>query len=414
MRVHIIGGGIIGLSAAWYLRKEGFEVTVIDAQDLKEGTSHGNAGMIVPSHFIPLAAPGVIAKGIKWMFSRKSPFYIKPRLSLELVEWLWTFYRSCSHAHVERAMPVLRDYNLWSRQLYSELASHPEFRFCFEQKGILMLFKEAKTEAEEFELADQAAELGLEAQKLSAAATQALEPGLRLDVRGSVYFPGDAHLYPNLLIRQLTTALKSQGVEFLTGAAVTDFDTVNGKISRLQLSTGQVVPIEKVVLAAGSWSAGLMKKLGLKLLLQDGKGYSVTLSSPEKRPGIPALLSEAKVAVTPMGDDLRIGGTLEISNFSPQVDRLRFQGIMESLPRYYPELNSGWQDLSKVWHGYRPCSPDGLPYMGFSKKHDNLLVATGHAMMGLSLGPATGRMVADLMIGKQPEVKLDLFDPARF
>jgi len=414
MRVHIIGGGIIGLSSAWFLRKEGFEVTVVDARDLQEGTSHGNAGMIVPSHFIPLAAPGVIAKGIKWMFSPKSPFYIKPRLSLELLEWLWTFYRSCSAAHVERSMPVLRDYNLWSKQLYRELAAQPEFEFCFEQKGILMLFKEAKTEAEEFELADQAAELGLEAQKLSAEATRALEPGLKLDVRGSVYFPGDAHLYPNLLIRQLTAALKDQGVEFLTGATVTDFNAQNGKITHLKLSDGQQIPTTRVVLAAGSWSAGLMKKLGLKLLLQDGKGYSVTLSSPDKRPGIPSLLSEAKVAVTPMGDDLRIGGTLEISNFSPKVDRLRFQGIMESLPRYYPELHPEWQDLSKVWHGYRPCSPDGLPYMGFSKKYDNLLLATGHAMMGLSLGPATGKMVADLMAGKQPAVKVDLFDPARF
>ena len=414
MRVHIIGGGIIGLSSAWFLRKEGFEVTVVDARDLQEGTSHGNAGMIVPSHFIPLAAPGVIAKGIKWMFSPKSPFYIKPRLSLELLEWLWTFYRSCSPSHVERSMPVLRDYNLWSKQLYRELAAQPEFEFCFEQKGILMLFKEAKTEAEEFELADQAAELGLEAQKLSAEATQSLEPGLKLDVRGSVYFPGDAHLYPNLLIRQLTAALKDQGVEFLTGATVTDFNAQNGKITQLNLSNGQRIPTTRVVLAAGSWSAGLMKKLGLKLLLQDGKGYSVTLASPDKRPGIPSLLSEAKVAVTPMGDDLRIGGTLEISNFSPQVDRLRFQGIMESLPRYYPELHPGWQDLSKVWHGYRPCSPDGLPYMGFSKKYDNLLLATGHAMMGLSLGPATGKMVADLMAGRQPAVKVDLFDPARF
>ena len=311
-------------------------------------------------------------------------------------------------------MPVLRDYNLWSKQLYRELAAQPEFEFCFEQKGILMLFKEAKTEAEEFELADQAAELGLEAQKLSAEATQALEPGLKLDVRGSVYFPGDAHLYPNLLIRQLTAALKDQGVEFLTGATVTDFNAQNGKITQLNLSNGQRIPTTRVVLAAGSWSAGLMKKLGLKLLLQDGKGYSVTLASPDKRPGIPSLLSEAKVAVTPMGDDLRIGGTLEISNFSPQVDRLRFQGIMESLPRYYPELHPGWQDLSKVWHGYRPCSPDGLPYMGFSKKYDNLLLATGHAMMGLSLGPATGKMVADLMAGRQPAVKVDLFDPARF
>lgn len=150
------------------------------------------------------------------------------------------------------------------------------------------------------------------------------------------------------------------------------------------------------------------------MLLQDGKGYSVTLESPEKRPGIPALLIEGKVAVTPMGDDLRIGGTLEISNLSPKVNPLRFQGIMENIPKYYPELNPGQQDLSKVWHGYRPCSPDGLPYVGFSDKYSNLAIATGHAMMGLSLGPATGKLVANLFAGKSPGLDISLFKPGRF
>lgn len=414
MHIHIIGGGIIGLSSAWYLRQEGFDVTVIDRSDLREGTSHGNAGMIVPSHFMPLAAPGVIAQGIRWMFSAKSPFYIKPRINLELLEWLWTFYRSCSPENVERAMPVLRDYNAWSKQLYRELAADPQFGFCFEQKGILMLFREGKTEHEEFELADQAMELGIEARKLSATEVQALEPGIKLDVRGAVHYPGDAHLYPNLLISQLTKALKEQGVQFITGASVLDLRTQNGKVTDILLDDGRVLPAEKIVMAAGSWTARLLKKVGIKMLLQDGKGYSVTLKSPEKRPGIPALLIEGKVAVTPMGDDLRIGGTLEISNLSPKVNPLRFQGIMENIPRYYPELNPWQQDLSKVWHGFRPCSPDGLPYIGFSDKYSNLLIATGHAMMGLSLGPATGKLVANLFAGKDPGLDISIFKPGRF
>lgn len=414
MHIHIIGGGIIGLSSAWYLRQEGFDVTVIDESDLQEGTSHGNAGMIVPSHFMPLAAPGVIAQGIKWMFNAKSPFYIKPRLDLELLQWLWTFYRSCSHKHVEQSMTVLRDYNKWSKELYRELATQPEFAFAFEQKGILMLFKSAKAEAEEFELAEQAEALGIETNRLSAAEVQALEPGIKVDVRGAVHYPGDAHLYPNLLIRQLIAALKEKGVQFVTGSRVTDFNTQNGKISNILLDNGQIMPVDKILLAAGSWSARLLKRIGIKMLLQDGKGYSVTLPSPEKRPSIPALLIEDKVAVTPMGKDLRIGGTLEISNLSPKINPLRFQGIMESIPRYYPELHPDQKDLSKVWHGYRPCSPDGMPYVGFAEKYSNLCIATGHAMMGLSLGPATGKMVANLFTGAKMPMDISKLSPERF
>ncbi len=414
MTIHIIGGGIIGLCTAWYLRQEGYEVVVIDQTDLTDGTSHGNAGMIVPSHFMPLATPGVIAKGMRWMFNSKSPFFIKPRLSLDLLQWLWQFYRSCSAQKVQEAIPLLRDYNEWSKQLYKELAATENFQFCFEEKGLLMLFKNTKAEKEEKAIAEQAHELGIDAQVLSATEVQQLESDIGLDILGGIYYPGDAHLYPNLFMQQMAQQLRYQGVQFLTGQAVTQFKTNKGGISQLVLSNQQKIAVEKVLLATGSWSAKLLKPLGLKMLLQDGKGYSITLSKPPLRPSIPTILTEAKVAITPMGTDLRIGGTLEISNFSSRINQSRLTGILESIPHYYPNLKIETPNLKEVWHGFRPCTPDGLPYIGYSPKYNNLLLATGHAMMGMSLGPATGKLLAQIIADKKTSLPIDAFRVERF
>lgn len=414
MQVHIIGGGIIGLSTAWYLEQAGYEVTVIDATNLQDGTSHGNAGMIVPSHFVPLAAPGVIAQGLRWMLDSKSPFYVKPRLSLELAQWLWQFYRSCTAKNVAQAVPVLKAYNEWSKQLYQEFAQDPKFDFCFEKKGLLMLYRDAATGHEEQEMAEQAAALGMEVEVLDAAGVKKLETGTEVDVLGGVYYPGDAHLYPNLFIQQLYEQLQAKGVQFIMGRTLQDFKTNKEGVSGLLLDDGQQVPCQKVVLAAGSWTAQLARKIGVKILLQDGKGYSTTVHQPTERPSIPTILTEAKVAITPMGEDLRIGGTLEISNLSSKINQARLQGIMESLPKYYPNLKVDFPKLETVWYGFRPCSPDGLPYMGFSQKYPNLFIATGHAMMGMSMGPASGKLVAQMMSGQKPEVPVGLFAVDRF
>lgn len=414
MHIHIIGGGIIGLSTAWYLEEAGYEVTVIDATNLQEGTSHGNAGMIVPSHFMPLAAPGVIAQGLRWMLNNKSPFYVKPRLNLDLAQWLWRFYRSCTPENVAQAIPVLKAYNEWSKHLYQEFAQHPKFDFCFEKKGLLMLYRDAAVGHEEREMAEQAAELGMEVESLDAEAVQKLETGTKVDVLGGVYYPGDAHLYPNLFIQQLYRELRAKGVHFLTGRTVQDFRTDQKGVSELLLDDGQQIACQQVVLAAGSWTAQLAKKIGVKILLQDGKGYSTTVRQPVERPSIPTILTEAKVAITPMGEDLRIGGTLEISNLSTRINQARLEGIMESLPKYYPNLEVDFPKLETVWYGFRPCTPDGLPYMGFSQKHPNLFIATGHAMMGMSMGPASGKLVAQMISGKSTEIPVDLFEVERF
>ena len=413
MSIHIIGGGIIGLCSAWYLRQAGFEVTIVDQTKLIEGCSHGNAGMIVPSHFVPLASPGVIAKGMRWLFDTKSPFFIKPRVHPELLQWLWQFWKSCSKQHVAQVAPVLYAYNEWSRVLYKEFSEKEGFQFCFEEKGLLMLSRTEKAHKEEIKLAEKAHNLGMETYILSASEAADMQ-GVELDVVGGVFYPNDAHFYPNLFMQQLIQQLQQQGVKFITGKAVINFEESKGKISNLVLEDGQKMAVQHVIVAAGSWSAKVLKKLGLKILIQDGKGYSITLPKPAIRPTIPTILGEAKVAITPMGEDLRIGGTLEISNLSSTINRNRLMGILESMPRYFPEIRVDTPDLKTVWHGFRPCSPDGLPYIGHAKSYSNLTIATGHAMMGMSLGPATGKLIAEIMQGQKTSIPTDLFMPERF
>ncbi len=414
MKISIIGGGIIGLCSAYYLNAAGMEVEVIDKSDLSEGCSFGNAGMIVPSHFVPMATPGVIAKGIRWMFNSKSPFYIKPRMSLELGQWLLQFYKSCNKTKVKKAIPALRDLSLWSKKLYQDLAQNEALDFNYEEEGLIMLFKNKKTQKEEIETAEKANEIGIEAKVLSEAEVKNYETGTKTDTIGAVFYPGDAHLYPNVLMSQLITYLKKRGVQFRGNTEVSGFDYDAGKVNAIKTISGEKIKIEHLVIAGGSWTPRVLKFLGIKMLLQDGKGYSITLKNQGARPKIPSILTEAKVAITPMGNDLRIGGTLEISNLSSKVNKNRVAGIVESVPDYYPDIQPSVPEEKMIWHGFRPCTPDGLPYVGNSKKYKNLTIASGHAMMGLSLGPATGQLVSEIIQNKKTSVGIELFDPHRF
>lgn len=412
--VHIVGGGIIGLCSAWYLVKAGCEVTIVDAQDFEGGTSFGNAGMIVPSHIIPMAAPGVISQGLKWLLDDKSPFYIKPRLNLDLATWIWNFNKSATTKHVQRCMPLLYAYNELSKTLYRELAEEDCFNFGFSESGLLMLYRTAFHQEEESILAEKAIAVGLDAQLLDHAGVQTLEPELDLDILGGVYFPGDAHLYPNQLMSQMKAVLKSKGVAFIGKTKVKDFSFRGNVISALHVENGDAISVEHVLLSSGSWSARLLKKAGVKIHLQDGKGYSITLENPTLRPKIPTILSEAKVAITPMGDDLRIGGTLEISGLSPKLNMRRVEGIVESIPKYYRNLTVPFSSATPIWKGYRPCTPDGLPYLGDSPQVKNLTIGTGHGMMGLSLGPASGKLLAEQITGAESSLDISAYRIDRF
>lgn len=411
--IGIIGGGIIGLSSAYYLNKAGFNVTIIDQGDLSDGCSTRNAGMLVPSHIIPLAAPGMIAKGIRWMFDSQSPFYVKPRFSGDLIRWGYQFYKHSNKEHVEHSVPALKELSFFSKSMYQQLAQELPFDFGYHERGLLMLYQKAETEKEEIETAHIANKAGVVARVLSLAEIQKMEPDVRVAARGGVYYPGDAHITPQIFVGNLIKLLKERGVVFRTDTTLLNVIKENGLIKVVSTDHGDF-EADDWVLATGSWSGIVGAKLGISIPMQAGKGYSFTLENVIKNTRIPSIFLESRVAVTPMGNTLRFGGTMEISGVDHSINMSRVKGIVDSIPRYYPDMKVDMPKKEEVWHGLRPCSPDGLPYIGRSSSVKNLIIATGHSMMGLSLGPGTGRLVSELISGGKPGISVKAFDPERY
>jgi D-amino-acid dehydrogenase len=413
MKAIIIGGGVVGLSSAYYLKESGWDVTIIDKTDLSDSCSYGNLGMIVPSHFVPLAMPGMISQGIKWMFNSRSPFYVKPSLNFDLINWGLKFVKSATEKNVEQAAVPLRDINLLSKSLYEALAAKPGFDFALEKKGIMMYFKTPKVEEEEIHLAHRAQSMGLDVEPLSKQQAQALEPALDLNILGAVHYRCDAHLYPNKLIAQLIGYLKNVGVKFETNSPVEKIIKDRDVIKKVVTTNGSF-EADVVVMAAGSWLPQLTKMVGLSTPLMPGKGYSFMQNNPAKQLNIPSIFCEARVAVTPMNGGIRYGGTMEIAPVNSKVNMKRVEGIVNSIPEYFSNVQLNLPEEKDVWYGFRPCTPDGVPYIGSSKKISNLFIAGGHAMSGLSLGPASGKLIAELVNGQPTSMDIKAFDPERF
>ncbi|MEO8515460.1 MAG: FAD-dependent oxidoreductase [Flavobacterium sp.] len=407
-KISIVGGGIIGLCSAYYLAKEGYQVVVFDKSDLSDGCSYGNAGMIVPSHIVPLAQPGMIAQGIKWMFDSHSPFYVKPRLSFDLMKWGLQFYKHANAKHVEKAMPALLDLSLLSKELYQDLARENN-SFFYEEKGLLMLYKTDKVAEEMHHEAKEAARFGLEVDYLSKEEVGKLETGTKTDVIGGVHYKNDAHLYPQKFMKFIKEELKRLNVEIHPNTLVKDFIINNNSISSVITEKG-IFTTDEVVLASGSWSPELAKKLNINISILPGKGYSFTLKNKLQKPSIPSILCEGKVAVTPMNDDIRFGGTMEITHTSDTaINQNRLQGIVNSINEFYPDLKINKPQKEETWYGFRPCTPSGMPVISKDKRIKNLTLATGHAMMGLSLAPATGKIIAELISGKVTSITTTMF-----
>jgi len=248
---------------------------------------------------------------------------------------------------------------------------------------------------------------------LSAAEAQSLQPDLKLDVLGAVHYRCDAHLNPNRLMGLLQEYLEKSGVKIIRNTEVTRIIQENGKISKL-LAGGKEYSADHYILAGGSWSPAIAKIAGFKIPMMPGKGYSFKVDDTQKNMHIAALLCEAKVSVTPMGPKIRFGGTMEIDAINDRINMNRVKGIVESIPQYFPDMAPALPEVKDIWFGFRPCSPDGLPYLGNSKTLENLTVATGHGMMGISLGPATGKLVSELVNGTQLSMDIRPFSANRF
>lgn len=408
----IIGGGIIGLSAAYFLQNDGHQVTVIDKSDITSGASFVNAGYITPSHIIPLASPGKITQGIKWMFDSSSPFYMKPRWDADFIRWSWYFRKSATKSKVEKAIPVIKDINLLSRTLFESIKASGDLgNFQLERKGLLMLYKTQKSYDHEMEVAQKASFLGLEVAELNRSQLSEIEPDVQIDAKGAIHYQCDGHTTPNEIMPKMLHYLKSAGVAIKTNETVLDVSIRTNKIDEI-ITSKQMYQADEIILAAGSWSGELSKKLKIKLPLQAGKGYRINLNRPTKI-SMPAVLMEASMAVTPMQGFTRFAGTMEFSGINDYIRKERIAAIAAGAKKFYPELEITAEEQANAKTGMRPVTPDGLPYIGRSSKIKNLTFATGHAMMGWSLGPATGKLVAEIIGEHKTSMDISAFNPDR-
>ncbi len=409
----IVGGGIIGLCSAYYLQKEGHHVTVIDRGDITDGCSFGNMGYMSPSHFVPLASPGIIAEGFKYMLSSSSPFFIKPRLNLELMQWAWHFFKNSTAAHVKKSAPHLNNILKLSRSLIDDMRTEIGDSFDMETKGCFMMCKGAAALEHEYHLADDAEKLGLVVERLDAAGVQALEPDVEVNVAGAVLFKDDCHFNPGKMMLALKSYLQQQGVQFKLNSTVTGFEKTGAKVTAVVTTEGKF-DCDNLVIAAGSWIPIVSKMLGIHLLLQPGKGYSHTYDHVERNIKYPAILVDGRCAITPWAHNLRIGGTMELSGINNKVLVKRMEGIYNAAKSFYPGLQIEFPPTDKIWNGLRPVTPDGLAYIGRTEEYDNVVIAGGHAMLGISQGTGTGLIVSQLLQNKKTEIDLEAFKLNRF
>jgi D-amino-acid dehydrogenase len=423
MKITVIGAGIIGLSTAYYLQKDGHEVTVLEKGDLSDNCSFGNMGYLSPSHIAPLASPGIMAQGFLWMFDRKSPFYVRPELSRDLIDWGLKFWSNCTQANVDKGMKPMGELLLFSKSLFEEWSNSGEMQFELENKGCIMWYQTEKKRKGELEVAKSSEQLGMITEILDGEQAMAME---RPKVLGGVWYKDDAHLYPNALMQQLPKVLEKNGVKIHINTTVTGFERQNRQINAV-LADDFRHETDLVVLAAGSWSPLIAKLTGEYLPLMPGKGYSMTVDNPTKQLNYPCIFLEPKVALTPWKNRLRIGSTMEIGAINDEILFPRVQGILEAVPKFMPgyledPVFNELADLTKlkanlrekVWFGFRPVSPDGLPYIGFAKNHKNLMMATGHAMLGLSMGAGTGKLIAEMVGGRKTSIDVAAFRVDRF
>ena len=409
--VLIIGGGVIGVCTAYELAKKGAQVTLIEQGEIASGASFANGGLIVPSHSVPLAAPGVPLQGLKWMFNPESPFYIKPHIDLDFLEWILLFAYSSRRKRMMQSIPVLSDLLLVGRKLFDEFAALEDFDFEYEQKGTLLTFLTLRALDHGVEEADLAGRFGVETRILNSSEICELEPALRTDVAGGIHYLQDAHMDPARFVCGLAEKAEKLGVKIVTKTEVVGLDAEKSRISRIETTHGDYYA-EQVVLAAGVWSPAVLRDLKIYLPVQAAKGYSITLEQPELSPKFPLMFGEARVVVTPLQNRLRLAGTLELSGMDPSINRRRVNAIRTNAAKYLQGLE-GAKTL-EIWRGMRPCTPDGLPVIGRAGSIENLVIATGHAMLGISLGPITGKLVSQLISDEKPEIDLQPLRLNRF
>lgn len=409
--VVVVGGGVIGLACAWYLLRSGHGVTVLEQGTVGCASSHGNCGTLTPSHAVPLAAPGTIPTALRWLFKADAPLRIRPRLDPALLRWLLAFARRCNARDCIAATRAKAPFLLHSRELIERLV-HEEGLDCeFEAGGTLNVYRDERNFEQSRAMYEGLAEFGLRVEALDARGVLAREPALKPGVVGGLFHPADASLRPDRYVAELARVVRGAGGRIEEGVRVEGFEREGSRISAVATSAGRYAGRE-VVMALGAWSPHFARALGLRIPIQPGKGYSITYTRPANCPRVPLTLKEPQVCVTAWASGYRLGSTMEFAGYDTSSNRTRLDALRRGAAQYLHEPEG--PALVEEWYGWRPMTPDDLPMLGRAPDVDNLVVATGHGMLGVTMSAATGEVVADLVSHRPAGFDLAPFDPARF
>ncbi|MHB8655879.1 MAG: NAD(P)/FAD-dependent oxidoreductase [Terriglobia bacterium] len=409
--VIVVGGGVIGICTAYYLARKGRTVVLLEKDQICSGCSRGNAGLITPSHAMPIPAPGVIKQACKWMFREDSPLLFRPQLNWQLFSWIIRFAAACREKPMNAAIPVLRDLSRASMKLFEELTAVEGLSFGYERRGLLSVYKTEEGLTKGKREAELLAKHGFKPRMLDGKQARDLEPALRESVIGAIYYEEDAHGDCYKFVIQMSEASKKLGVQIRANTNATRLiihgNNHIGVITERGEFTGK-----DVVIATGSWTPQLAKDLGIRIPLQPGKGYSVTMDRLPLSPRIPVLNVAKKVLITPMGNRLRFAGTMEFSGFDLTLNETRANLVLRGGLEVIAQ-GAGPQNVER-WCGLRPCTPDGLPIIDRTPDHPNIYISTGHAMLGYTLGPITGQLVAEMITGSQLSINAGALRIDRF
>lgn len=403
--VVVIGGGVIGALCARSLVARGLQVTIVDRDGFGAACSHGNCGYVCPSHVLPLCQPGAITKTMRAMLKRNSPFAVKPRLSRHWAAWFWNFARRCNERDMLETATSVHGLLQSSIELYREMVA--EGVECeWQERGLIFVYDHA-ADFESFRATDAMIRerFGVAATAYPGDEILAIEPALKPGIGGAWHYEGDCHLRPDVLMASLRTELEGRGVRFVEGAAVDGFQ--RGSAGATAVSAGgESIEADAFVVATGAMTPLLEEPLGFRVPIEPGKGYSITTSRPEAAPVHPLIFEDSHVAITPMSSGYRIGSTMEFVGYSQTIHPKRLRLLTDAAQKY---LVDPMGEVEETWYGWRPMTWDGRPLIDRAPTMDNVWVAAGHSMLGLSMAPATGRLVAELMTGAEPHL-----DPAPY
>jgi D-amino-acid dehydrogenase len=409
--VIVIGGGVIGAACAHYLADAHWRVTVLDRGRFGAGCSHANCGFVCPSHVLPLAGPGAVRSALRTMLRRNGPLRVRPWANRGLIRWLLAFARRCNRDDMLTAGRGIHALLTSSRALYEELI-RGGLECEWEARGLLFVFH-SRAGMDHYAATNELlrTKFGVGAKPFAGDAVRDLEPALKPGLGGGWLYDTDAHLRPDRLMRSWRILLERRGVIVREGCEVNGFVRDGSHARAVATPIGELTA-DAFVLAAGAWSPFLNDHLGCRLPIQPGKGYSLTTARPRLCPTVPLILEEHRVAVTPMRSGYRLGSMMEFVGYDDSIAPKRIAYLKEAAGLYLDE--PAGEPVEETWFGWRPMTPDGLPVIGRSPAMANVWIATGHNMLGLSMAPGTGKLIAELLDEQPPHIDPAPYRPGRF